>query len=108
MSTGERSNSPYQYVKNSTPSFIITISSHSSGKIIYRSCSSSTIESLTTLPRVNVLGGSVHGSSVSKCLFNQPSKLPPNDSSCPNTPPQEMSTPIEIIASPQETANAIY
>ncbi|KAK1354627.1 DNA double-strand break repair rad50 ATPase [Heracleum sosnowskyi] len=64
------------------------------------------LQSLTASPHVNVSGGSVQGSSVAKCLFNQPSKLPPNNSSSPSTPPQAMSTPTVIIASPQETANA--
>lgn len=68
--------------------------------------SNCSLQSLTASPHVNVSGGSVQGSSVAKRLFNQPSKLPPNNSSSPNTPPQAMSTPIEIIASPQETANA--
>ncbi|KAL8094243.1 uncharacterized protein LOC141692824 [Apium graveolens] len=65
-----------------------------------------TLLSLTASPHVNVSGGSVQGSSVAKCLFNQPSNLPPKNSSSPNTPPQGMSIPIEIVASPQETANA--
>lgn len=65
------------------------------------------LQSLTASPHVDISGGSsVQGSSVAKCLFNQPSKLPPKNSSSPNTPPQVISTPAEIIASPQETAIA--
>lgn len=68
--------------------------------------SNCSLQSLTASPHVNVSGGSVQGSSVAKCLFNQPSNLPPKNSSSPNTPPQAMSTPVEMIATPQEIANA--
>ncbi|KAF3449012.1 hypothetical protein FNV43_RR09736 [Rhamnella rubrinervis] len=47
-------------------------------------------------------GSSVNGSSVAKCLFNQPSVSNPINSSCPSTPPQENSSQNDKSISPEE------
>ncbi|KAL1825606.1 hypothetical protein ACET3Z_012384 [Daucus carota] len=69
--------------------------------------SNCSLQSLKASAHVNMSGrSSVQGSGVAKCLFNQPSKQHPYNSSSPNTPPQAMSIPTQIIASPQEITNA--
>ncbi|XP_059649933.1 uncharacterized protein LOC132295646 [Cornus florida] len=56
-----------------------------------------------SISRDNVPKGSpVQGSSVAKCLFNQPSQSPPTNSSGPKTPPLETSSQTNKSVSPLE------
>ncbi|KAA8516340.1 hypothetical protein F0562_016633 [Nyssa sinensis] len=57
-------------------------------------------------PRDNVHTGSlVQGSSVAKCLFNQPIRSPPTNSSGPKTPSQATSSQTEKSVSPLEVSS---
>ncbi|CAB4284643.1 unnamed protein product [Prunus armeniaca] len=57
--------------------------------------SSSTVQSL--LPNLVPNGSLAHGSTVAKCLFNQPSPSVPNTSSGPRTPPRAISSQIDKV-----------
>ncbi|KAA8518980.1 hypothetical protein F0562_016246 [Nyssa sinensis] len=50
-------------------------------------------------------GSPFQGSSVAKCLFNQPSRSPPTNSSGPKTPPQATSSQIDKSVSPLEVSS---
>ncbi|XP_021834611.1 uncharacterized protein LOC110774388 [Prunus avium] len=59
----------------------------------------------SSLPNLVPNGSFAHGSTVAKCLFNQPSPSVPNNSTGPRTPPRAISSQIDKSVSPFEISS---